>query len=143
MSKLSTINIYIIMNELIKILAHDVQSWNLVLKKYKSLKIFVATNINNKQQLIFLSEQAINLLINDLLNQYFILKSHKVFLFLTCFDDKSELVDDTSNDDDEKDKSKIKMKSKYEFKKMKSKFKFKKTESKFKSKSLFIKILFS
>ena len=85
----------------------------------------------------------IELLINDLLNQYFILKSHKVFLFLTCFDDKSELVDDTSNDDDEKDKSKIKMKSKYEFKKMKSKSKFKKTESKFKSKSLFIKILFS
>ena len=114
-----------------------------MLKKYKSLRIFVATNIDNKQQSIFLSEQAIKLLINDLLNQYFILKSHKVFLFLTCLDDKSELVDDTSNDDDEKDKSKIKMKSKHEFKKMKSKSKFKKTESKFKSKSLFVKILFS
>ena len=114
-----------------------------MLKKYKSLRIFVATNIDNKQQSIFLLKQVIKLFINDLLNQYFISKSYKVFLFLTCLDDKSELVDDTSNDDDEKDKSKIKMKSKYEFKKMKSKSKFKKTESKLKSKSLFIKILFS
>ena len=64
-------------------------------------------------------------------------------LFLTCLDDKSELVDDTSNDDDEKNKLKIKMKSKYEFKKIKSKSKFKKTKFKFKSKSLFVKILFS
>src|SRR5204862_5355822 len=110
--------------------------------KYKSFRIFVATNIDNKQQLIFLFKQAIELLINNLLNQYFILKSHKVFLFLTCLNDKSELVENTSNDDDEKDKSKIKMKFKYEFKKMKFKSKFKKTEFKFKSKFLFVKILF-
>jgi len=44
------------MNELIEILAHDVQSWDLVLKKYKPLRIFVATNIDNKQQSIFLPE---------------------------------------------------------------------------------------
>ena len=130
------------MNELIEILACDVQSWNLVLKKYKSFRIFVATNIDNKQQSIFLSEWAIKFFINDLLNQYFILKSHKIFLFLTYLDNKLELVDDTSNDDDEKNKSKIKMKFKYEFKKMKFKSKFKKTESKFKSKFLFVKILF-
>src|SRR5947207_6683730 len=98
------------MNEFIEILACDVQNWNLVLKKYKSLRIFVATNINNKQQSIFLLKQAIKLLINDLLNQYFISKSHKVFLFLTCLDDKSELVDDLSNNHDEKNKSKIKIK---------------------------------
>ena len=92
----------------------------------------------------------IKLLINNLLNQYFISKSYKIFFFLTCLDDKSELVDDTNNDDNEKNKSKIKIKFKYEFKKMKSKSKFKKTESKFKKteskfklKSLFIKILFS
>ena len=114
-----------------------------MLKKYKFFKIFVITNIDNKQQLIFLFEQAIDFLINDLLNQYFISKSYKIFFFLTCLNDKSELVDDTSNDDDEKNKSKIKMKFKHEFKKMKSKSKFKKTEFKFKLKSLFIKILFS
>ena len=114
-----------------------------MLKKYKSLRIFVATNIDNKQQSIFLLKQVIKLLINNLLNQYFISKSHKIFLFLTCLNDKSELVDDTSNDNDEKNKSKIKMKFKYEFKKMKSKSKFKKTKFKFKSKFLFVKILFS
>ena len=68
MSKLSTTDIYITINELIEILAYDVQSWNLVLKKYKSFRIFVATNIDNKQWSIFLSEQAIEFFINDLLN---------------------------------------------------------------------------
>src|SRR5216117_3484767 len=112
-------------------------------KKYKFFRIFVATNIDNKQQSIFLFKQTIKFLINDLLNQYFILKSYKIFFFLTYFDDKSELVDNINNNNDEKNKLKIKMKFKHEFKKMKSKFKFKKTEFKYKSKSLFIKILVS
>ena len=49
--------------------------------------------MNNKQQLIFLFEQAVKLFINELLADYFNFMSYKIMLCLACLEKETELID--------------------------------------------------
>ena len=125
MSKLSIINIYITMDELVKIFTCDIPHWKPIISKYRSLKILIATCLNNKQQLIFLSEWAAQLSINKLLVSYFNSTSYKVFLYLAYLEEELELIKNPCDQDEtsgksRKEKGKVKIKMKL---KMKSKSK--------------------
>jgi hypothetical protein len=83
------------MDELIEILARDVPKWNLILSKYKPLRISIATNMDNKQRPLLLPERAVELPIGELLVNYFNSMPYKIILCLACLEEGSELVDNT------------------------------------------------
>ena len=86
---------------------------------------------------MFLSEQAVKFLINELLTDYFNSVSYKIMLCLACFKEKIKLVDDIIKISK---KSQSKRKKKKSFSKIKIK---KKLKIKFEFQDLFIiKILF-
>jgi len=82
------------MDELIAILARDLPNWDMVLSKYKPLKIFIATSMDNKQRPLLLPERAVELPIGELLINYFHSSPYKIILCLACLEEGSELVDD-------------------------------------------------
>ena len=123
MSKLSTTDIYTTIDELVEILARDVPHWKPIISKYKPLKILIATCLDNKQQPMFLPEQAVQLPIGELLVSYFNSTPYKVFLCLACLEEESELMENPCDQDETsgksgkgKEKAKIKMELKTKFK---------------------------
>ena len=50
--------------------------------------------MNNKQQLMLLSKQAVKFLIDELLADYFNSASYKIMLCLACLEKETEFVDD-------------------------------------------------
>jgi len=83
------------MDELIEILARDVPNWDLIISKYKPLRIFIATSMDNKQRPMLLPERAVKLPIGELLAGYFNSAPYKIMLCLACLEEGTELVDDT------------------------------------------------
>ena len=81
------------MDGLIEILARDVPKWDLILSKYKPLRISIATSMDNKQRPLFLPERAAELPISELLANYFTSSPYKIILCLACLEEGSELVD--------------------------------------------------
>ena len=82
------------MDELIEILARDVPNWDLIISKYKPLRIFIATSMDNKQRPMLLPERAVKLPIGELLAGYFNSASYKIMLCLACLKEETKLVDD-------------------------------------------------
>ena len=123
-------DIYTFMEELINILARDLPNWELLINKYKPLKISIATSMDNKQQSIFLSEWAAELFIDELLITYFnTTPPYKIILCLACLEEGSELVENsdlsTKNTSDEKFCKKPQPKARKEKAKIKIKLKIK------------------
>src|SRR5436190_2980902 len=76
--------------------------------------------MNNKQQLMLLFKQAVKLLINELLADYFNFASYKIMLCLACLEKKIKLVDniiEISKKSQSKKKKKEKFLSKIKIKK--------------------------